>query len=401
MKWNERKSSFIFFQAFSFFSNTFAPFMQKIEDQKYSQLQAMWAITRASLRALFRSPSTVVFGFAFPFVFILVFGFMGNNSGRVVYKVAVDNQSDTANDLYRALLKNESVQLKFYSDTAQIFDALQQGKIAGVIHIEKNPKGDPPYLFSFRSASSAGNQWPQFKSLAESVIDQVSDQHYPDRKVYADFSFDSKRDIAQIREYKTIDFILPGQLGFSLLASGVFGVAFVFFSLRNTLVLKRFFATPITRTFIIMGEMLSRVLFQMLTAFVIILMGKYLFGFTLIHGVVTFINLLILSFIGLFVFMGFGFIISGIAKNEGTIPPLANIITLPQFLIGGTFFPIDVFPKWLQWIANVMPLTHLNNALRDVAFEGNNLWDVRWEIVILLAWGIVVYGISVKVFKWE
>ncbi|HJY22627.1 MAG TPA: ABC transporter permease, partial [Hanamia sp.] len=158
---------------------------------------------------------------------------------------------------------------------------------------------------------------------------------------------------------------------------------------------------PISRTYIIMGEMFSRVLFQMLTAVVILLAGRFLFGFTLIYGFETFIELLVLSFIGLFVFMGFGFIVSGVAKNESTIPPFANIITLPQFLIGGTFFPIDVFPKWLQWIAQAMPLTHLNNALRAVAFEGQNLWDVRLEIGILLLWGIIVYAISVKVFKWE
>ena len=210
-----------------------------------------------------------------------------------------------------------------------------------------------------------------------------------------------KEILQKYREYKTIDFILPGQLGFSLLASGVFGVAFMFFNLRNTLVLKRFFATPISRTYIILGEMFSRVVFQMLTAIVIILAGRFFFGFTLIHGFETFIEMLVLSFIGLIVFMGFGFIVSGLAKNDSTIPPFANLITLPQFLIGGTFFPIDVFPKWLQWIAKIMPLTHLNTALREVAFEGKNLWDVKMEIGILLLWGIAVYAVAVKVFKWE
>jgi len=99
--------------------------------------------------------------------------------------------------------------------------------------------------------------------------------------------------------------------------------------------------------------------------------------------------------------MGFGFIVSGLAKSDNTIPPFANLITLPQFLIGGTFFSIDVFPVWLQWIAKIMPLTHLNNALREVAFEGKSLWDVRLEIAVLLLWGIVVYAAAVKVFKWE
>lgn len=361
----------------------------------------MLAISKASLRAIFRSPSAVVFGFAFPFIFILVFGFMGDGGIMKTYKVALDNHADTTNDLYTALKNTPGLTIKRYPDKSSLDDDLQHGRIAGIINIQKNTSGKTPYNFSLKSTTSSNDQWPQFKTLVESVITKVSDKNYPGREVYSNFDFEPQRDIAEIRQYKTIDFILPGQLGFSLLASGVFGVAFTFFSLRNTLVLKRFFATPITRTYIIMGEMLSRVLFQMLTAVVIILAGKFMFGFTLIHGFETFVELLILSFIGLFVFMGFGFVVSGIAKNDSTIPPLANLITLPQFLIGGTFFSIEVFPKWLQYIAQVMPLTHLNSALRDVAFEGKNLWDVKSEIAILLIWGIVIYTVAIKVFKWE
>lgn len=367
----------------------------------YSQMRAMLAITKASLRAIFRSPSAVVFGFAFPFIFILVFGFIGNNGNFKTFKVAVNPKADTANELYTAIRSNPGIVIKNYTDSNDLKNDLRSGKIAGVMNIQKNVKSTPPYVFTFKSTTSSNDKWPQFIALIQSIINKLSNQKYPNRPTIADFDFNFPRDIAVIRKYKTIDFILPGQLGFSLLASGVFGVAFMFFNLRVTLVLKRFFATPISRTYIIMGEMLSRVLFQMLTAVVIILVGRYFFGFTLVNGFETFVDLLILSFIGLIVFMGMGFIISGIAKNDNTIPPLANIITLPQFLIGGTFFTIDVLPKWLQWVAQAMPLTHLNNALRDVAFEGNSLWDERWEIGILLLWGIVVYVIAIKVFKWE
>jgi len=178
-------------------------------------------------------------------------------------------------------------------------------------------------------------------------------------------------------------------------------VAFMFFNLRSTLVLKRFFATPISRTYIVLGEGLSRVIFQMITAVVIIGAGYLFFGFTLIHGFSTFLEMLVLSFIGLLIFMGFGFIVSGLAKSDSTIPPFANLITLPQFLLGGTFFSVDNFPKWLQPISKALPLTHLNTAMRNVAFEGLNLWDVRSEIGILLIWGVAVYIVAIKVFKWE
>ncbi len=43
---------------------------------KYSQLRAMFAITRASFRSITRSPSAIVFTLLFPLIFIIVFGFI-------------------------------------------------------------------------------------------------------------------------------------------------------------------------------------------------------------------------------------------------------------------------------------------------------------------------------------
>lgn len=368
---------------------------------KYSQLRAMWAITRASLRSISRSPSAVVFSFVFPFVFILVFGFIGNSGNRQSFRVVLENGSDTTNELFTALKVSGGVKFVQYKNEEDLKLDVQKGRIAGKIYISKNITGNTPYSIRMTSTNSSNDKWPQLKSLIESRINEVSNTQYKDRYSYADFKFDYKKDITEIRQYKTIDFILPGQLGFSLLSSGVFGVAFMFFNLRNTLVLKRFFATPISRTFIILGEGFSRVIFQMITAIVIIGVGYLFFGFTLVNGLQTFIEMLVLSFLGLLLFMGFGFIVSGLATSDSSIPPFANLITLPQFLLGGTFFSIDAFPKWLQPISKAMPLTHLNEAMRSVAFEGHNLWDVRGEIGILLLWTIAAYIVATKVFKWE
>jgi ABC-2 type transport system permease protein len=111
--------------------------------------------------------------------------------------------------------------------------------------------------------------------------------------------------------------------------------------------------------------------------------------------------MLFLSFLGLVVFMGFGFIVSGTAKNEAAIPPFSNLITLPQFLLAGTFFPVENFPRWLQPVCKVLPLTHLNQAMRDVAFEGAHISDCMPQILVLLAWGVAAYAVAIRVFKWE
>ena len=361
----------------------------------------MLAITKASLRAIFRSPSAVVFSFVFPFIFILVFGFIGDNGGVPVYKIVIDKNCDTANALYDSVKTSGRIKIVSFKDDKELRTNLVKGKIAGVLKISKTGSENPQYTYTINSTNASDDKWPQLRSALQVISTRVSENLFVGRLNFAKENFDYYKDIEQIREYKTIDFILPGQLGFSLLSSGVFGVAFMFFNLRSTLVLKRFFATPITRTYIVLGEGLARVIFQMLTAIVIILAGYFLFGFTLVKGPQTLMEMLFLSFLGLLVFMGFGFIVSGLAKNDSTIPPFANLITLPQFLLGGTFFSVEAFPKWLQPISKALPLTHLNTAMRAVAFEGQNLWDVKNEIGILLLWGVIVYAVAIKVFKWE
>ncbi len=366
--------------------------------QPYSQIKALLAITRASLRSTFRSPSAVVFSFAFPLIFILVFGFMSSGS-NINVTVALDKKSDTSNLIYNTIKNIPG--LKFVNASPEkIKSELSKGRITALINIAKTPNQQVPYSINLTSSEAANPQNVQLiKSILNSVISKINQAAYPNAPTIAVVN----NTVEQVpgRVYRTIDFILPGQMGFSLLSAGVFGVAFLFFNLRQQLVLKRFYATPIRRLYIILGEALSRVLFQLITAVVIIGIGHFAFKFTLVHGWVTFASIILLSFIALILFMGFGFIVSGVAKNESTIPPLANLFTLPQFLLAGTFFSIDNFPTWLQPFCKILPLTHFNNAMRDIAFEGNSLVDSWNDISVLFIWIVVVYAAAFKIFKWE
>lgn len=366
--------------------------------KSYSQGRAMLAITRASLRAVLRSPSAVIFSFAFPLVFILVFGFIGGG-GNLSVRVAFDSRADTANNLYHAIRATKGIHI-VQDDPVTLTEELSKGRLDAIINIEKNPGGTPPYIVRLLSSEAVNPQQAQVvHAMLDGLITGIDRQQYPDNPTYAQIS--EEVETVPGRVYRTIDFILPGQLGFSLLSAGVFGVAFIFFSLRQTLVLKRFFATPVKRSYILFGEALSRVIFQLSTAVVILLIGYFAFNFTLVNGWITFLELLVLSFIGLVVFMGFGFVVSGVARNESSIPPFANLITLPQFLLAGTFFPIDNFPGWLQPLCRILPLTHLNDAMRNVAFEGARLQDCGWQLAVLGMWALVAYSVAVKVFKWE
>lgn len=358
----------------------------------------MLAITKAGLKSVFRSPSAVIFSIAFPMIFILVFGFIGENGG-VSLDVALDKNSDTSNAVYAAMKEYGALNFENLPDSI-LKEELEKGNVTAIINIVKNKDSNPAYIINLKSSEAVNPQNIQMlQSLLHSVISGINETTYKDAPTIAKVNADIQKIPGRV--YRRIDFILPGQLGFSLLSAGVFGVAFLFFNLRQQLVLKRFFATPIKRTYIVLGEAISRVIFQLITAVIIVGIGTLAFKFTLVHGLRTFLEILLLSFIALIVFMGFGFVVSSLAKNESSIPPFANLFTMPQFLLAGTFFPITVFPQWLQWFCNILPLTHFNNAMRNIAFEGVPIWQCWPDISVLLIWGIVIYAAAIKVFKWE
>lgn len=355
----------------------------------------MLAITRASLRSITRSPSAVVFTLAFPLIFIVVFGFMGG--GRFSVDVAVKNGCNTANPIYMALQGIDVIRLDTAVEADKLASDLEKGRIDATLLIKDNGvEAMPRYSVFVETTTASPERGNIFKSVLNNIFYKLNEA-VSDIPAMAEL----RESEISVRQYKTIDFILPGQLGFSLLSTGVFGTAFVFLSLRQTLVIKRFFATPVKRQFIVLGEALSRLIFALAGALIIILIGHYAFGFTLINGITTVLNMLVLSALGLIVFMGFGFVVSGIAKNENAVPPIANIITLPQFLLSGTFFPITAFPSWLQPICKVLPLTYLNDAMRKVAFEGMQLYQVGHQVLIVAIWGAVIYLLAFKFFKWE
>ena len=367
-------------------------------ENKYNQLRAMLAIAKGSFKAILRNPSAVAFSFGFPLIFILVFGFIGGGPPTVSFALA--RQSDTANYVVKGLLHSPVARLADEQDSISVRRSLEKGRIAAVISIDsaKSPMGFTQYIIHTQTSSASGDKYPILKMALTQTMQTIEAKYIPAQ--YRLLTIDELPQIAG-RQYSMIDFILPGMLGFSLLSAAVFGVAFLFFNLRQQLVLKRYGATPIGKKYIVLGEGISRVVFQLITAVVIIGIGKLFFHFTLVHGWLTFFEMLVLSLFGLIVFMGFGFIISSVAKSESTIPPFANLFTLPQFLLGGTFFSTEAFPKWLQRICEILPLKQLNDAMRNVAFEGAHLTDCWKQLGILALWGIGTYAVAVRVFKWE
>lgn len=369
--------------------------------QSYSQGKALWAITRASFKAIFAQPTAVFFSLLFPIIFILIFGAFGKG-GAPSYRVAVDRSSDTTNTFFIYLKGNPLFRFVNYVDSTQIERDLEKGQLNALLHVREfkpDSSKSPHYQLNVRTtyATDENTRAGIMHGLEFSKM-LFEKQISTDKEDYVRVE---QPQISEGRKYRQIDFVLPGQVGFSILFATLFGIAFTFYTLREQLVLKRFYASPVKRINILIGIGVSRLFFQLLNVVVLILFGHYFLNFTLQHGGVTFFEMILLSVIMLFLLMGVGLIFSSIAKSDTSIPLLINLFGFPQMLLSGTFFPITVFPKWMQEICNFLPLTQFNNAMRKISFDGLHIWDCWKEIGILGVWIIITYIIVARVIKWE
>jgi ABC-2 type transport system permease protein len=364
----------------------------------YSQSRALWAITRASFKAIFSNPSAIVFSILFPIIFIMIFGAFGNG-GFTRHRIALAPDCDTSNIVFDSLKNSAFVKIVRFTDTADRRKELEKGNLAAIISIHpfRDSSGQSRYFIKVQSTSASGNEMGLFLQTLQNLTLKIEKGISPEREE----RFIVQPEVYTVHEYHQIDFILPGQLGFSILFSTLFGIAFTFFGLREQLVLKRFYASPVNRINILLGIGTSRLFFQLINVTVLILVGHFFLNFTLRHGALTFVEMLLMTVVMLFLLMGVGLIFSSIAKSDTSIPLLINLFGFPQMLLSGTFFTIDVFPKWLQEICRILPLTQFNDAMRKLSFEGLHLGDCWKQLGILGIWIVIIYAIAIRVLKWE
>ena len=370
--------------------------------KKPDQFKVLLALVKASILSTLRNPNSLFFSFIFPFIFITVFGMLGQ--GNRVFEIGVRETSLQKGPLFEALQKVEVLKLVTTQSDATLDEQLKKGEIAVVISLKEegevelapNVKQPKQVLYLEKSAADPNNA-QAIGSILESMVQTINSQTVSNQQKL----FEINETTVEGRKFTQIDFILPGQLSFALLSNAMFGIAITFITMRKQLIIKRIFAAPINRSVLIGSEAISKAVIAILQSILIIVVGHFLFDFTLVHGVITLLSMLVLSLVGIFTFLAFGLIVSSLGKDEQTVAPIANLIMMPQLFLSGAFFPIEAFPQFLQPIARILPMTFLNDAFRKVAFEGVALSETLPQILGLIVWGIIIYLLVIRLFKWE
>ncbi len=361
------------------------------ENKKPGQWKAYLMIAWYAFRAQTRNPATFAFGFIFPIAFISIFGLIGNNAERVSIGIP-QNQPPTV--IEQTLKKLDFITLKSENEE-NLSNLLKIGKLGGIIKVLQTDSNT--YEATLITSSANPIQASEVKGVIQGVVDKanlsLSGITTPPINL-------TQKEVAG-HPYRYIDFAVPGQIGFALLSTAIMGTVFGLIYLKKALILKRMFATPTKALTILLAQGTSRLIMGLIQTVLILGVAVLLFHFYLPHGWITFINLMLISIFGLISFLGFGYFIAGRVNDENAASPLTNIVTLPQFLLSGVFFSTDSLPSWVQPLANNLPLSYFNHAIRMVTTEGAPLTATFPYLLGLAIWGIAMYLLAARTFKWQ
>lgn len=188
----------------------------------------------------------------------------------------------------------------------------------------------------------------------------------------------------------------------SLIAVGICANAFMGIPLtiadyRDKKILKHFFATPCNPIWILGTNVLCSMVTSIVSAVAVTLVAVVAFDYRMSGNILLFIGAWFLTLISMF---SIGLLIAGLGRSLKITNAITSVVYFPMLFLSGATIPFELFPKGLQKVASVLPLTQGIKLMKEVSL-GVQTEGILWRIVLLLGITVVCTVISVKTFLWE
>lgn len=356
-------------------------------------------------RRLFRDKMAIFFVFLFPLIFLFIFGGIFGRDSDVSFNVALlnESQSEFAKTFAEKAQQDEVLKVKQDITTREKADeAMSQSQIDAIIIMpedfgevatgQKFPSGTLDIVYAQSNQQSGQTLTSILQGMFQGINAAfVGEQQQP-------FTVNAQ---ANGKEgLSSFDYLFPGLLGFTILGMGLFGPTNVFPRMKQRGVLRRYHTTSLKVWQFVLGNVLSNSVGALLAVAFMITVALTVPFFNLnFQG--NILELALFIILGACVIFGFGLAIGGWAKNENQAAPLSNLVSFPMMFLSGTFFPRFLMPEWLQTVSGFLPLTPFIDGVRMIMVEGQHLTSIMPQIGLLAAWGVVIYLIAFKVFRWE
>ncbi len=184
----------------------------------------------------------------------------------------------------------------------------------------------------------------------------------------------------------------------ALMQLGLFATATPIVSLRQDQVLRRIGATPLPRWQWQVSQVALRMSIAIIQMVLLLGIGKIFFQETIQGNLLAVLGIVLL---GASTFVGIGYLIAARADTVESTTGITQGLSMPMMFLSGLFFPISLLPGFLAPIVNILPLTYLADALRQILIDSTPAFPMSTDILVLAGWTIVTGLLAMRLFKWE
>jgi ABC-2 type transport system permease protein len=198
---------------------------------------------------------------------------------------------------------------------------------------------------------------------------------------------------------KLARYFASGILAMSIVLASYANLVTLIATLRESGVLKRRRATPVSPTVLIAGQALTTVLIAAMMATILLVVAKILYGIGIAPGAIAAIACT--ATLGTLVFACIGYAVSGLVGSPDAAQPIVQATTMPLWFISGVLIPTQHLSSGLRLLGSLFPVEHLAAGLHLASVHTSFTSAISIDdLLVLAAWGAAAAGFAAWRFSW-
>ena len=342
------------------------------------------AIAKKVIKELLRDKRTLALMFIAPVFIMWLMNLMFSASTTVNVKLATQ---DLPTGLVTKMDELDHVDVETYQDLDQAKEALANEKVDAVISYK-----DGEYQVDYANTDASKTSMIR-QVLRTSIASEGTDQLLS-RVKQALPQLDSDAKTPEIKEYyqygdeNTSFFtsMIPVLIGFVVFFFVFLISGMALLKERTSGTLERLLATPVKRSEIVYGYMLSYGIIAIFQTAVVVLAAIWLLDVEVVGSI---LNVIIVNVVLALVALAFGILLSTLAKSEFQMMQFIPLVIMPQLFFSG-IIPLSSMGEWAPTVGKFLPLTYSGDAISQIILYGHNLGDILSNLGVLMIFLIIL-----------
>ena len=342
------------------------------------------AIAKKVIKELLRDKRTLAMMFVAPVFIMWLMNLMFSASTTVNVKLATQ---DLPTGLVTKMDELDHVDVEIYQGLDQAKEALADEKVDAVISYK-----DGEYHVDYANTEASKTTMTR-QVLRTSIASEGTNQLMARiKQALPQLKLDAKApEIKESYQYgdKNTGFfarMIPILIGFVVFFFVFLISGMALLKERTSGTLDRLLATPVKRSEIVYGYMLSYGIIAIFQTAVVVLAAIWLLDVEVVGNI---LNVIIVNVVLALVALAFGILLSTLAKSEFQMMQFIPLVIMPQLFFSG-IIPLSSMGEWAPTVGKFLPLTYSGDAISQIILYGHNLGDILSNLSVLMVFLIIL-----------